>query len=244
MVGFPRRAGVLQKERNARFSRAGNRFVGEKAKVAPNPFRAVAQEARANSINRAVQVAQNRGLNLKDAMNMMLKGEEKFRGALDWTKEKLQEHTRELSKDEMEYMQYLKMNKQHMEVAEQEQLMQRIEMIKLEREELVRQSKMRSKLVEILMRNGMSRGRAEEVAKEMVVSIRGLKQQEALTEENYKSLLENERLLVQIAEAASKQLNSEGIIRALKSGNVNRTELVAQLLQQALEANKLIQPQQ
>jgi len=240
--GFRKRATMREEQLNR--SRAGKRFSGAKERVAPNPFNKIAREARAFSVNRAVPLMQERNLSLKNAMQLMRSSEQKFRGALDWSKEQLAERTQEMSREEKEYNEYLRLNREHMEVAQQEELIQKMEMNKLEREELVRQSKMHLKLVEILMKKGMGRGQAIEVAKELVVSIRGLKQQEAITEQNYKKLLENENLLHEIAETAAKQLNDKRVMHALLTGGVNKTELVAQVLQQALEANKLIEPQQ
>ena len=192
-------------------------------KVGLNSRRAFGFGARNNS--RGVQ----RGNIFQDSINLMTR----VRG-----------EAQEMSEQQKRYEEYSKLQKEQMEVAKQEEFIQEMEMKKLQKEEMLKRIKMNSKLVEILMKKGMSKGKAIEVAKEMVNLIRELKQQQALTEENYKRLLQNEKLLVEIAENTSKQLNRKELQSALISGATTKSEIAGQILQTTLERYKLIQPQQ
>jgi len=141
----------------------------------------------------------------------------------------------EEQKERIKFIEFQKRQKQEMETAKQEQLVHEMEMQKLEKEEMVKRNKMTSKLVEILMSKGMNRIQAIEVARGMVKTIRELKLQNELPQNQYDALLKDERKLVTIAEASLKTVNNSRATQMIKSGMKTKEEIIGEIVQNAIK---------
>jgi hypothetical protein len=174
---------------------------------------------------RANQLARSKGIGLNEASARMRESEGKFRNALD----------------EMQYLEYLKKIKDNELVQDFEQKLAQRAMTLEEQRELKKQMELQRVLQKKLKALGLSELDSVLMSKELSVVLRGFLAQEAITEEAFKKVIENDKILREVSSMVSLRMKDKEIISALRAGHIRRTDVVAEAAQAVLTHHGFIQ---